>query len=653
MSAKVRVQVAAYAPKMTFLAGLLMMGFYVNLNGQPMEGLELAASKIPAELLEYADAVVRLDELIFTVESPSKASKLVRKAVTILKPAGREYGKVEIGYDRFENLASLDGWLFDAQGKKIRKLKDSDKKDISAISDYIEFTDRRIASAELYYDVYPYTVLFEYKTNHNGLISWPSWYPEWYRLAVERSRFEVNVPTDMPIRFHVRGLEHQPQIQPTGGDRKALIWEEKNLPKWEPQPYGPSWSEQSPSIRTAPTNFEIAGYAGDMSSWESFGLWVGQLWKGRATLPPAAKSEVASICQPEQTPREKIEKLYQYLQSKTRYVSVQLGIGGWQPFDAAYVYQKGYGDCKALTNYMIALLQEVGISSYPAFVRAGRSAPDVISEFPSNQFNHVILFVPLANDTLWLECTSQTAPFAYLGTFTEDRNVLVTTPGGGQLIRTPRSQSTNNRQVRKATVIVNEYGDARADVRTLYTGNQQDRIRLDLAQTTPREREEWLHDEIDLPTFRVLSADFSALDKPPQMDISLQFNLDLQRFASRSGTRLFLRPNLMERWQKVPDEVKERTQPVDLAYAVVDIDTISYKMPQSYVVEAPFSTITIQTPFGSYHAETDFSYGVVRYVRRMEVIENWLPADQYGAYRKFIADVVKSDAAQMVFVRKN
>ncbi len=612
---------------------------------------QLAVSQMPALLALNAEAVVRLDARTFLVESPKRATEHIRTAVTVFNQKGREAGRCVVFYDRLVELKSLRGELLDAEGRKIRELKNPDVKDYSAISGFSLYEDNRVRVAELYHDAYPYTVVFEYERLYNGLINWPTWYPQDGENSVELSWFELNVPAAMPVRYRLRGHASEPKVH-TDATRKTLRWEATLIPKYEHEAHGPSWREQAASVLTAPHEFEIAGYAGNMASWESFGQWSQQLYEGRNLLPPEALAQVQQLCGNLASPKDKARALYEKLQATTRYVSVQLGVGGWQPFEANYVFTRGYGDCKALSNYMVSMLQAVSLEAYPVLIRNGADEPDVLADFASNQFNHMIVCVPVEKDTLWLECTSQTMPFGHLGMSNEDRHVLVVTPAGGKLVRTPKSKSRDNQQLRRALVTISETGDARSEVRTHYTGNQQDRVRGALAQSSPQAREDWLREEINIPSFRLIKADFSEVEGR-QKEIALPVSLELPRYATRSGARLFFKPNLMERWKTVPAAVEERKQPVDLSYAYIDLDSVSYQLPPGYAVEAAPAPVKVETPFGSFYASADFkSEGRLEYVRRLELRENKLPAEQYEAYRKFVAEIVKADGMQVVLVRK-
>ena len=107
------------------------------------------------------------------------------------------------------------------------------------------------------------------------------------------------------------------------------------------------------------------------------------------------------------------------MQKKTRYVNVSIGIGGWQPFDAATVDKTSYGDCKALSNFTKSLLSVVGIKSFYALNNAGSDANSIDRSFPSAQFNHAFVCVPLDRDTIWLECTNQRYPCGFNSDFTD------------------------------------------------------------------------------------------------------------------------------------------------------------------------------------------------------------------------------------------
>lgn len=623
-----------------------------------------AVSSIDIGLLSGADAVVRLDAVHFAVEGPGEAVLRVRRVVTVMNEDGREAGRQVVHYDKLRRLKKLEARLRDKNGHVIHEQKERDQEDRSAISGFSLYEDNRVRIAKLYHDDYPYTVDFSYEVEYEGVVGWPSWVPREKDRPVEHTELVIEAEAGTPVRYAAYGMDDDLPAEPRVNERKGQTqyrWAATMLPAHEPEPYAPAGYAQAGIVYTAPATFEVEGERGDMRSWAALGAWYEHLAAGRAELPPEAAREVEALVAGASSTQEKVRRLYAYMQARTRYVSIQLGLGGWQPFDAAYVHARSYGDCKALVNYMKALLRTAGIESYPAFIRHGERAPEVPADFSSHQFNHVILAVPVEQGAdgeerfLWLECTSQTIPFGHIGAGNENRFALLVKPGASRLVRTPRSAAKANRQTRRARVELAADGNATAEVRTTYTGNQQDRVRHALARRSDRDRREWLRSAIDLPAFDVISADFSSTDEGAPA-INLPVQLQLPRYASSTGSRLFVPLNLMERWSHVPPHPEEpRTQPIHFfLYAFADADTVTYMPPDGYTVEAMPDPVHIETDFAHYEARVAaHADGTFTYTRRFEATEPVLPASAYDAFRNFLHRVAQADRAQLVLVQED
>lgn len=200
---------------------------------------------------------------------------------------------------------------------------------------------------------------------------------------------------------------------------------------------------------------------------------------------------------------EKVELLYAHLQKNKRYISIQLGIGGWQHYDAAYVANNDYEYCKALANFMYSLLKEAGIRSCYTLVSAGKRARKIIADFPAQQFNHLILCVPLQTDTMWLECTSQTLPAVYLSEFTYNRYALAIDEDGGRLVRTPNYWMIDNSQIRKLNVNLDRQGNLYLHSSSVYSGLQQDQYH-DLINSPDKNKvKEILQHNLDFATYEI------------------------------------------------------------------------------------------------------------------------------------------------------
>ncbi|MGA9118013.1 MAG: DUF3857 domain-containing protein [Bacteroidota bacterium] len=602
-------------------------------------------------LIEDADAVVREDWTSLEVFDRKEARLKVVIAVTIFDAQGRDHGSMTIPYGRFEQIKKFDGRILDDKGDEIRDLEDSDVHDYSAVSGYSLAEDSRARSAELYYDRYPYTVEYTYEIAYKGHLSWPSWIAQGGKDAVEHTYFEITLPEGEQLRYWTNSDSTHPRVTDDDG-KKTYVWEASALPLLSKDMMEEDLVYRTVVVLTAPSLFQIDDFPGDMTSWKSFGQWSEGLFHGRDQLPASAVADVHRLVGPEESARERVAKLYKYMQNRTRYVSIQLGIGGWQPFDATYVHERGYGDCKALSNYMVALLKEAGVPAYPVLIYGGTAGELYLTGFPSQQFNHVIVCVPLDGDSLWLECTDQTVPAGHLGQRTENRFGILLSAQGGQVVWTPSSCSRDNAQHRNARVMLTGAGTVKATLQTSYSGDQQDRVRSALGEQGEDERRKWLVNHVGVPNAVLNTFGIVGLDgRLPKVDISL--DLTVPKYGSASGSRIFFQPNFMERRTYIPRENKTRKSPVRFGYPYRDSDSILYVLPKGYQVETLPSPLDLESSFGAFHARTvRMGDSALVYTRTLEIRNAVVPAASYEEYRRFFTEIVREDRAQAVLVKR-
>ena len=458
------------------------------------------ADDIPKSLTENADAVIRLDKRVLSIERTDRVRIKTTKAVTVLNKSGDSHGYILIPYDdELEKAKITEGRVYDSKGKLIEKLKKSDIEDNNYPHEGI--TSTRYLAASLKQSRHPYTVVFSYEKVIAGLMYFPAWTPQLSNMvSVQKAELSIHVPKDLNLIYHPINTDVAPESKDSGGNIE-YVWQISNLPAVESEPLQPKWNEISPVVYLNTNKVSAGGIDGSMDSWESFGGLFYQLNKDRDELPEALAEEVKKMTAGIEDPYEKIAKLYKYVQDNTRYVSIQLGIGGWQTFEAKEVYENGYGDCKALSNYTKALLKYAGIPSYLTLVGAGEDQPPVQTGFTNNPFNHMILCIPVEKDTVWLECTSPINPTGYLGLFTENRHVLVLAPEGGKLVRTPSSTPEMNQQIRVADVFLDKNGNAKVKVAETATGDRQMGIRRRAELGSEKEKEDWMKRRIDAGSF--------------------------------------------------------------------------------------------------------------------------------------------------------
>ena len=607
-------------------------------------------SSIPAALLKNADVVVREDSTHFSIKSTSKTVLYHYTAITILNEKGDEAAEFGEYYDQLRSIAYISGTLYDAAGREVKSLAKKDIKDISAAGESLA-ADDRYKLHNFYCRSYPYTVAYETEIDFSQSMFFPVWRPQSAgRMSVEHSSLAVTCPADYRLRYEAFNYKEKP-VSEKDDDRKDYTWSIHAVPAIEEEYACPELEELTPSVTLGPTKFEIQGYDGNMATWEDFGKFQYALNAGRDKLPPDIKRTVHQLTDKLATPREKVIALYHFMQENTHYISIQLGIGGWQPFDAEYVATKRYGDCKALSNYMYALLKEAGIPSYYTVVHGGRESHFFRSNFPSSQFNHVIISVPLARDTMWLECTSQTLPAGYLSSFTDDRYALQVRENGGALVRTPVYGLKENVQLDHVTATLDSEGNLAIRSTARYQGLIQDELHENLASLSKEKMLARLKEQIDLPQYDVVHYQYAeeAADLP---GITETLQLTAGNYAQRTGKRLFLVPNIMNRNRRKLTADDTRKYEVVLRHAYSELDSVSIELPVGYVPESIPAPVTLAGKFGDYICTARFEDGKLDYYRKFDSYSGHFPAGDYKELVAFRNQICKADGEKVVLVRK-
>ncbi|WP_242689147.1 hypothetical protein [Pedobacter sp. SYSU D00535] len=334
------------------------------------------------------------------------------------------------------------------------------------------------------------------------------------------------------------------------------------------------------------------------------------------------------------------------MQQKTRYISVQIGIGGFQPYPASEVDRLGYGDCKGLTNYTKALLSIVGIESYYSVVQAGNFKVDFHPDFADmNQGNHVILCLPFENDTTWLECTSKFSPFGFLGDFTDDRLVVACTPEGGKIMRTTKYPTSESRQVRKAEFKIAENGSLSGKMTTIFEGAQFDNHHS-LLNEAYSEQVKKLPELYPLPNLDVKSLQFEMekKEKPATKEV-LDFNS--YNYCAIVDGKMHLYLNPINKIRPIR-EIRNRNNPVYINRGYYDEDVFNFELPEGYLFNVQPEKTTIEKPFGKYTTDLSVTGKIITYKRVMQLNEGYFKAEDYQDLVDFYQAIADADNAKLI-----
>jgi hypothetical protein len=607
-------------------------------------------ASIPDSLKQNACCVIRNYSRVIELKSENRGVEKIHKVLSILNKNGVNKAILAIPYDKNSTIVVNDIILFDKNGKVIRKVKSSEIKDYPAFEDFILYSDDRMKLYKPDFAEYPYTVEYDYEIRSTNNVSYRYWNPVHdYDISAEYARFTIVYPEK--IKINIKEIKVPSSLTENNHSSVTRTWEMKNFRALEEEPFDLSFAERIPCVYVMPAVLMYDNYVGAANNWIEYGKWVYDLFNDRDELTDVVKQKVTVLLSGKTDSLERIKALYEFMQQNTRYVAINLGIGGFQPTDAKTVCQSGYGDCKALSNFMYSLLKYAGIRSYTALVSAGSYIIPVFKDFPNfNQLNHVILCVPYKSDTIWLECTNQKMPFGFLGEFTDDRDVLLITENGGKFAHTKKYDADDNLRICKGLIKIDTIGTASCVLLTRYQGLQYDAI-FELLTANPDEQKKWLYSNTALPSSQI--KDFLITDHKQSMPVAtVDESIISRNYCSHSGKYLILPLNLINARAPIPKMLKTRYSDLIIERSYIEYDTLVFHIPGNLKYETVPLGKTINSDFGNYSYSVKASENTIIYTRKMSINQGRYKPSDYKALYEFMLSVSTADNVKVILSEK-
>lgn len=608
------------------------------------------AAGIPDSLKEDANSVVRYSMDDITVKGPGRMYIKHHTITTILNEKGDGEAIVQMVYNRkFDTYSYVDIHIYDATGKMIKKYHKSDMYDGLASDDETLVSDDRFLGLKHMVSAYPETIEVSSEEDITSSIDLGSWLIQKEEQSVQNSYYHITISNDAGFRFQDRNTTINP-AKTSAGNMDSYVWQAKNLKAIKPEEGAALW-RVLPLVRFTANKFQFYGIPGDISTWQNFGKWIQDLNADVCTLSPKRVDEIRKMTDTIKTDKDKAKFLYKYMQQSMRYVSIQLGIGGFKPFPATFVDEKKYGDCKALSNYMRALLKAVNINAYYAVIKGGINQEPANYSFSYNSFNHIVLCIPFKNDTTWLECTSNTQPFGLLGAFTENRNAMLITETGGLLVNTPKSTVFENQFNSETHIQLDGEGGAKAQIKILSTGEYRN-MYIGMATIKMDEQKEFLLRYLNIKQPSMFNFE-SGRDADGVKEINL--NMEYDRFCDvMAGDKQFYKPAAFSLLNFTVPILEKRKSDYYFDHPMQKTCITTIDLPVGFEVETLPANVSLKFSYGNYEVNYTYDTAKNEVISKAKFVLNnqVIPAAKYTELQQYMDGIAKAQNRKLVIRKK-
>jgi transglutaminase-like putative cysteine protease len=466
-------------------------------------------------------------------------------------------------------------------------------------------------------------------------------------LSVRRSRLIIDMPKSMEPLILEKNLNFARQ-EKVAGDRRMYVWATNDLPRIKPEPYAADSNGVYMSVGVAAP-----------ATWHDIGAWYAGLARGRYSLGATAESKLRSVIAKAKSRDDTIRAVHRWVAQDIRYVSIDLGVGGYQPRTPDTVVATGFGDCKDKATLFVASLNALGITAYPVLLASGGGVERALPS--KDQFNHAIAAVATDHGYRFADLTVDMMPFGQLPYSEQGEFGLLVHPDGQtEEVTFPLDPVTANysRDVITGTLDADGTLDLRYDETAGGTRAPMLRRLFEnpMDSATQAKFTRALAGQMYTGATGVSVVGFPGkdLEAQPRMQIHLRKE---QALTHSAGTEILTLPisspaamvNVANQIEALP----ERRFPIDASRVIGPISggaEMRITLPAGWKVRLPKS-VKAEGPFGSYTSEYTQVGKELRIVRTMSGAKGIYPPERIKDVVAWLRAVGSDDASFFVIDR--
>lgn len=216
-----------------------------------------------------------------------------------------------------------------------------------------------------------------------------------YGSPVRRFHYRQIWEKGVPMRWAATEAMGKPRIRTTDWGTELQLERD--------DAEGPEVPKGSPMRYWQPARIEMTGY-GD---WADVSRLLAPVFASAGTLAPDSplRAEIDRIAKASPDPRQRGMAALRLVQDKVRYFALNIGDGGYVPAPPDQTWSRKFGECKAKTVLLLALLQGLGIEAEPVLVSSVGGDTLAVRMPQVRAFDHVLVRARIGGRDHWLDGT--------------------------------------------------------------------------------------------------------------------------------------------------------------------------------------------------------------------------------------------------------